>query len=260
MNTQEMIMGQNQQMVQQPIIMPALELGQGEWTSLYLKVLPVDLTFNGKNIDDEASLIEFIECNLALGKVERVDFSERKMNNGNVVKSAYIHFFLWSALNGAQCRDVINNMGSISYSGIVDPFTGGVNNLMGKWYNGVSNKRFITFKKNINPITSTNLNEMNHAQLLRKCEQMEEHNKNLHNKVQEFIKKERSELLKAAQIWKALAQPNVATPTPVTNDDKMSISELDLHEDEDDTVGRTEQWRIDDDEDEMDIEDGEVVE
>lgn len=256
------------------VLVPAMVLEPGAWTSLYLKVLPVDLTINGNDISDEASLTELIECGLQLGKVERIDFSHRKTSTGAVLKSAYIHFFLWNSACGAYCRNTIDNHGSVSYAGITD-MHGTVHPFMGKWYNGVSKKRFLTFKKNTNPISSTNLNEMNHAQLLRKCQQMEEHNQSLHNKVQEFIKKERSDLLKAAQIWKALVQPNVVTPTRLgADDDKMSISELDL--DEDDTVGRTEQWRIDDDEDEgdvyvdeyanrnlgneMDIEDGELVE
>jgi len=249
---------QQQQQQQQEIpsaLVPAMVLEPGAWTSLYLKVLPVDLTVNGNDINNELALTELIECGLQLGKVERIDFSHRKTNNGTVLTSAYIHFFLWNAMSGACCRNEIDNVGSVSYSGITD-YYGTSHPFMGKWYNGVSKKRFLTFKKNNNPISSTNMNDVNQEQLAKRCEQLTEHNERLHNTVQEFIKNERSELLKAAQIWKALAQPNITTPTPVT-DDEMSISELrlDSDDDDDDDVPKYVNRNLGD---EMEIEEGEV--
>ena len=234
---------QQQQQQQQEVaanLVPAMVLEPGAWTSLYLKVLPVDLTINGNDINDELALTELIECGLQLGKVERIDFSHRKTNSGAVLKSAYIHFFLWNAVSGAYCRNEIDNRGSISYAGITDMYGGMVHPFMGKWYNGVSKNRFLTFKKNTNPISSTNMNDLNQEQMERRIMQLTEHNERLHNTVQEFIQNERSELLKAAQIWKALAQPNIMTPTPVT-DDEMSISELmlDSDDDDDDDVSRS---------------------
>ena len=240
-------------------LVPAMVLEPGAWTSLYLKVLPVDLTINGNDINDEAALVELIECGLQLGKVERIDFSHRKTNNGAILKSAYIHFFLWNAVSGAYCRNEIDNRGSVSYAGITDMY-GMVHPFMGKWYNGVSKNRFLTFKKNNNPISSTNINDVNQEQLAKRCEQLTEHNERLHNTVQQFIHNERSELLTAAMYWKALAE-QMTTATPVT-DDEMSIGEATPVTDDEMSIGE-----LDFDEDvnrnlsnEMDIEEGEVVE
>jgi hypothetical protein len=234
-------------------LVPAMVLEPGAWTSLYLKVLPVDLTINGNDINDEAALVELIECGLQLGKVERIDFSHRKTNNGAILKSAYIHFFLWNAVSGAYCRNEIDNHGSVSYAGITDMYGGMVHPFMGKWYNGVSKNRFLTFKKNNNPISSTNINDVNQEQLAKRCEQLAEQNERLHNTVQQFIHNERSELLTAAMYWKALAE-QMTTAAPVT-DDEMSISELRLDSDDDDDEPQYVNRNLGD---EMEIEEGEV--
>lgn len=176
-------------------IMEPLTLNEGEWSSLYLKVLPQDLVVDGKIVSTEEDLKYLIEEQLLLGKVERIDFSERKDMKGNVVKSAYIHFFMWNKDCGAKIREMINMTNSAVVNGYISS-TGEYREFSGQYHNGVSFGRFLLFKKNINPISKTINNEMNKEQLLNKCTTLEERIEELHKKVENFIIEERSDLIK----------------------------------------------------------------
>ncbi len=202
-------------MEKQIVMMPAMELNADAWNSLYLKVLPVDLTINGVDINNEETLKVVIEEQLCLGKVSRIDFTERKGTNGSVQRSAYIHFFLWNATHGADCRKMIDQTGTMSYSGVVNQ-DGTLSPFMGKWYNGVSKKRFLSFRKNINPISSTNPEEMNKNQLLNNYNKLLEHQKKMEARLEDFINNERSQLIAIADEWRSRR----------TNDNRMTIEEL----------------------------------
>ena len=153
-------------------IMEPLTLNEGEWNSLYLKVLPQDLVVDGKIVSTEEDLKYLIEEQLLLGKVERIDFSERKDMKGNIVKSAYIHFFMWNKDCGAKIREVINMNNSAVVNGYISS-TGEYREFSGQYHNGVSFGRF-----------------------LNKCTTLEERIEELHKKVENFIVGERSELIK----------------------------------------------------------------
>lgn len=204
-------------MEKQIVMMPAMELNADAWNSLYLKVLPVDLTINGVDINNEETLKVVIEEQLCLGKVSRIDFTERKGTNGSIQRSAYIHFFLWNAINGADCRRMIEETGTMSYSGVVNQ-DGTLSPFMGKWYNGVSKKRFLSFRKNINPIASTNPEEMNKSQLLNNYNKLVEHQKKMEQRMEDFIKNERSQLISIADEWRSRVINN--------NDKPMTMEEL----------------------------------
>lgn len=174
--------------------MSALPIDTSEWMSLYVKVLPPDLTFMGTDINNAETLTQLIEYGLHLGKVERIDFSKRTTPDGNTVTSAYIHMFMWDDVAGKNCRDVINTTGSVKFMGIIDE-TGNQVPFMGKWYNGVTKKRFLTFKKNINPISASSNEEMNMDQLLEKCKKLESTSDTYRTNVENFIRNERSALV-----------------------------------------------------------------
>lgn len=174
--------------------MSALPVNDGDWMSLYLKVLPVDLTFNGVDINSAESLTNLIEYGLHLGKVERIDFSKRTNQDGSTITSAYIHMFMWDSFAGKNCRDTIDNEGSVKFMGIIDE-TGAQIPFMGKWYNGVTKKRFLTFKKNINPISASSNEEMNKDQLLEKCKKLEKTSETYRDNVENFIRNERAALV-----------------------------------------------------------------
>lgn len=174
--------------------MNALPLDRNQWMSLYLKVLPADLTFNGVDINSTESLTNLIEYGLRLGKVERIDFSKRVNQDGSINTSAYIHMFMWDDVYGKNCRDAINEEGSVKFMGVIDEF-GNQIPFIGKWYNGVTKKRFLTFKKNINPISASSDEEMNKDQLLEKCKKLEKTSEIYRENVENFIRNERSVLV-----------------------------------------------------------------
>jgi hypothetical protein len=214
-------------MEQQIVMMPAMQLETNAWNSLYLKVLPVDLTVNGVDINSEETLKEVIEQQLCLGKVSRIDFTERKGTNGSIQRSAYIHFFLWNATYGADCRKMIDETGTMSYSGVVN-HDGTLSPFMGKWYNGVSKKRFLSFRKNINPISSTNPEEMNKSQLLNNYNKLLEHQQKMEKRLEDFIKNERSELIAIADGFRSSRINN--------KDNRMTLDELSLTSNEEGEV------------------------
>lgn len=174
--------------------MNALPVNDGEWMSLYLKVLPVDLTFNGVDINSAETLTHLIEYGLRLGKVERIDFSKRANQDGSINTSAYIHMFMWDDVFGKNCRDSIDQEGSVKFMGVIDEH-GNQIPFMGKWYNGVTKKRFLTFKKNINPISASSDEEMNKDQLLEKCKKLEKTSETYRENVENFIRNERASLV-----------------------------------------------------------------
>ena len=178
--------------------MVKLDIAPGEWNSLYLKVLPVDLIVDGKIVSDEESLTNLIENKLRLGKVERIDFSKRKNYKGDTVTSAYIHFFMWDNRFGLSCRTNIDLFGRVVYHGYT------INNhlsdattvpFIGQWHNGVSSERFLEFKKNINPISQSSNADLNVNQLISKIELQDKRILELYEKVNNFIDNERKNLL-----------------------------------------------------------------
>ena len=207
-------------------MMPAMNLAPEDWNSLYFKVLPVDLTFNGNTIDNEETLSQLIECGLGLGKVSRIDFTERKGSNGHVQRSAYVHFYLWNAINGAHARKIIDEQGSITFNGLVNP-DGTVSPFMGKWFNGVTHKRFLKFKKNINPVSLTKVEDMNREQLMHNYNKLLEHQKTMEARLDDFIKKERQELIKLVEDAKSNSDTGIHMPVEKNNDKLMTLNELD---------------------------------
>jgi len=197
--------------MQRPIVMmPAMEIEKNTWKSLYIKVLPVDLTLHGRDINNEETLKQVIEYDLMLGKVSRIDFTERKGTNGSIQRSAYVHFFLWNAEFGANCRKQIDETGEIVYQGVVN-YDGSYTPFMGKWYNGVSKKRFISFRKNLNPISSTEPEEMNKEQLLNNYNKLLENQKKMEQRLEEFIKQEREQLISIADEWRLRCNDKIMT-------------------------------------------------
>jgi hypothetical protein len=119
-----------------------LVIGENEWTSLYIPVIPPDLvivnTGVGVRIDNENTMKWFIEQRLQLGSVSRVDFYKRKSEGG--VLSAFVHFNHWYQ-QSAQLRENINTNGEFRLA--LDD--------MRSIHNEYSH-RFITLKENKTPI------------------------------------------------------------------------------------------------------------
>jgi hypothetical protein len=63
--------------------------------SLYIPVLPKDMSLDGEHLFDEASLRSYFEEKIQLGKVNRIDYVEKKLPNNGTNISAFVHFDMW---------------------------------------------------------------------------------------------------------------------------------------------------------------------
>ena len=148
-----------------PTKMP-LALGEGEYSSLYIPVIPADLGFDYGfvPISDEYSLNVFFDEMLMIGRPSRVDFVKRsgREEQGNVL-SAYVHFDTWyDNSTTTLVRKHITATGEFCCNG---------------YYNGIEfkkfdNNRYITLKVNHKPIPMASP-EMNIHQLAASKEFLE---------------------------------------------------------------------------------------
>jgi len=77
-----------------------MKLEEGEWNSLYIPVIPNKLCLSGPKGDNNRfkpkHLSYFLEKNLCIGKVRRIDFIDRNIDCDPVpVKAAFVHFDYW---------------------------------------------------------------------------------------------------------------------------------------------------------------------
>jgi hypothetical protein len=84
-----------------------IETGLNTWSSIYIPVIPGNLHLSNHNDETNRfypkNLKTFIENNLNLGKVKRVDFVDRNIDSSTVtVKGAFIHFEYWYNSNEAK--------------------------------------------------------------------------------------------------------------------------------------------------------------
>ena len=102
-----------------------LELEEGEYTSLYIPVIPSNLYLgNPTNMKEKNKFLpkymkSFVENNLRLGSVKRIDFVDRSIDNSDVpVKCAYIHFNYWFDNDLARgFRDTLSKDGKVKTFG-----------------------------------------------------------------------------------------------------------------------------------------------
>jgi hypothetical protein len=168
---------------QNPATTP-LDLSQGDWTSIYMPVLPADLAMDNGDVkyNDEASLSAFFEDELKIGQVSRVDFVTRIIpGQETTVRSAYVHFDHWYDNNITKTvRKTIQARGEFVCHG---------------YYNGFDfckfdRSRFITFKVNYKPIptadASLNIHQLAAAKeaLEKRVAELEARNAELENRIQ----------------------------------------------------------------------------
>lgn len=161
-------------------------LKETEWTSLYIPMLSSDLSYNGMMLNTEESLKQFIEL-LHIGKVSRIDFAVKELENGKPKKMAFIHFDEWYN-SSTPFRETMDRCGEIKIyekNGIT---------LMGKNSNPrYSNQvnRFIVFKINKTPIQTIKEDDIpqNIHQLVNNNKLMEELIEEQKKKIDELEKK-----------------------------------------------------------------------
>ena len=63
--------------------------------SLYIPVLPKDMSLDGEHLFGEATLKNYFEEKIQLGKVNRIDYVEKKLPNNGTNISVFVHFDMW---------------------------------------------------------------------------------------------------------------------------------------------------------------------
>ena len=91
-----------------------LEIPETEWTSIYIPVIPTNLHLSNHNNNTNKFypkyLKNFLENNLNLGKIKRIDFVDRNIETSPVtVKGAFVHFDYWYDSNESKyMRHILN--------------------------------------------------------------------------------------------------------------------------------------------------------
>jgi hypothetical protein len=126
-----------------------LQLGEGEWTSLYISIVPEDLAivfsaFDTANYNNEEALAAFFEYGLKIGKVSRIDFMSKPVHGSDrQLRCAYVHFDHWfNNQTSSNVRKTINGKGEFSCNGFHDGFA----------FRRFQNGRYLNLKVNHKPI------------------------------------------------------------------------------------------------------------
>ena len=154
-----------------------LELSSEQWNSLYIPCLPKEILFDtdkGTSYINEVSLQYFIEKNLQLGKIKRIDFVDREVTENEkvtTVKAAFIHFDYWHDNNNAKfLRNKLDTEGQFRQKGYY-------NGQKMMWFyseeNGAKTPRYFVFKINYKPIPEAET-ELNIHQLVAANKKLEE--------------------------------------------------------------------------------------
>ena len=153
-----------------------LVLNQDDWNSLYIPVLPNNMYIqhpdNTSNTFQPRHLKMFIENDLKLGKIQRVDFIDRELEDSSVVKSVFIHFESWNNNTNARfLREKLNSMGQFKQKGYYD---GGMHRILVRNDNGDKVPGYFVFKINHKPIPDVVETELNMSQLVAANKVLEE--------------------------------------------------------------------------------------
>jgi hypothetical protein len=159
-----------------------LRLEEGEWTSIYIPIIPDDLTMDNGDVqlNNEDGLSEFFEDMLKIGKVSRIDFMSKPIpNSDRVAKCAYVHFDHWCDNHTAKLvRKTIDGKGEFSCNGYYDGFE----------FARFDKNRYINFKVNHKPIPAATA-DMNVHQLTARVKILEEQNAMLEDQNAELVRK-----------------------------------------------------------------------
>lgn len=155
-----------------------MELSDEDWKSVYIPILPSNMYVNNP-IDNSyhtfqpRNLKSLLENELRLGKVQRIDFIDRELEDGQIVKSAFIHFECWYNNNNAKfLRDKLNTTGQFKQKGFYDGSN--THRFMVRNDNGDKVPGYFVFKINYKPIPEVEETELNMSQLVAANKVLEE--------------------------------------------------------------------------------------
>lgn len=153
-----------------------LLLNAEDWNSLYIPVFPTNMyiqhTDNTSNTFQPRHLKMFIENELNLGKVQRVDFIDRELEDSTTAKSVFIHFESWNNNTNAKfLREKLNTTGQFKQKGYYDR---GMHRFMIRNDNGDKVPGYFVFKINHKPIPEVESTELNMSQVVAANKVLEE--------------------------------------------------------------------------------------
>jgi len=145
-----------------------LVLGENDWNSLYIPILPNNMYLQHPDQSITSFmpryLQSFIETELNLGKVSRVDFIDREIENSNPVKAVFIHFEYWNDnANVRHLREKLNTDGQFRQRGHYDGRN--MHKFLTRNDNGDKVPGYFVFKINHKPIPEVT-SELNMSQLV----------------------------------------------------------------------------------------------
>tara|TARA_B110000285_G_scaffold231802_1_gene301321 strand:- start:2118 stop:3158 length:1041 start_codon:yes stop_codon:yes gene_type:complete len=154
-----------------------IELNGDDWNSLYIPILPANMSIhhpdNTTNTFQPRNLKSFIENELRLGKVLRVDFIDRELEDGQLVKSVFIHFENWNNnANANFLREKLNKEGQFKQKGYYDGYN--MHKFMVRNDNADKVPGYFVFKINHKPIPDVSTTELNMSQLIAANKVLEE--------------------------------------------------------------------------------------
>jgi hypothetical protein len=146
-----------------------LPLAESDWNSLYIPLIPNSMsllhpdgtirTFQPKHLQS------FIENDLQLGKVSRIDFIDRKIDNVGTVKAVFIHFEHWN--DNAAVTNLRNTLNTQEHSRQHGYYDGKhFHKFIVRNENGDKVPGYFAFKINHKPIPEVAPTELNMAQLV----------------------------------------------------------------------------------------------
>jgi hypothetical protein len=146
-----------------------LLLSESDWNSLYIPLIPNSMSLLHPDgtirMFQPKHLQSFIENDLQLGKVSRIDFIDRKIDNVGTVKAVFIHFEHWN--DNAAVTNLRNTLNTQDHSRQHGYYDGKhFHKFIVRNENGDRVPGYFAFKINHKPIPEVAPTELNMSQLV----------------------------------------------------------------------------------------------
>ena len=138
--------------------------------SLYIPVLPKDMSLDGEHLFSEAALTNYFEEKIQLGKVNRIDYVEKKLPNNGTNISAFVHFDMWYETSENMLYD-LKEESEIRLNGYWTPNRRQYINI--RSMNNLALHRYFAVRINRTPIPEVKVPELNIHQLISSNKFME---------------------------------------------------------------------------------------
>lgn len=138
--------------------------------SLYIPLLPKDMSLDGEHLFSEAALTNYFEEKIQLGKVNRIDYVEKKLPNNGTNISAFVHFDMWYETSENMLYD-LKEESEIRLNGYWTPNRRQYINI--RSMNNLALHRYFAVRINRTPIPEVKVPELNIHQLIASNKFME---------------------------------------------------------------------------------------